>query len=109
MTPAEALRRAAAIAPDHEAYVYRGRRVSYGNWHELARRVAANLVDRGLERGDRLALVLPPRPEYAVAFLGAAGAGLVGAGVNPRLGNLQIVQILHDSGARAAVVIDRFG
>lgn len=108
MTPGDSLRRAAAEAPRAEAYVHRGRRLTFGRWNELSERFAANLVRRGLVRGDRVAVVLPPRPEYAVAFVGAAKAGLVTAGVNPRLADPEIVHVLRDSGARLAVAIDDF-
>jgi acyl-CoA synthetase (AMP-forming)/AMP-acid ligase II len=109
MTPGDCLRRAAREAPSQEAYVYHEHRVTYGEWLTLAERVGANLIAAGLRRGDRVALVLPPRPEYGVAYLGASLAGLLTAGVNPRLGNPEIEHVLRDCGARAAIAIDRFG
>ncbi|MGH7896851.1 MAG: class I adenylate-forming enzyme family protein [Candidatus Binatia bacterium] len=109
MTLGECLRRAAREAPDREAYLHRGERLRYADWQALAERAAAGLVSRGAEKGDRIALVLPPRPEYAVAYLAAAKAGLVTAGVNPRLADREIAHVLADSGARFVVTIDRFG
>ncbi|MGH2670931.1 MAG: AMP-binding protein, partial [bacterium] len=107
MTPGACLRRAAREAPGQEAFVYRGRRITYAEWCDLSEQVAGALLARGLGKSDRVALVLPPRPEYGIAYVGAAMAGLVTAGVNPRLGNPEVAHILGDS--RVAVTIDRFG
>ena len=108
MTLGQALDRAAGEAPDQEAYIYRGRRLRYAEWNERSRRVAANLVERGAVKGDRVALLLPPRPEYPIAYLAAAQAGLVTVGINPRLAEPEIAYVLRDAGARYVVAIDRF-
>lgn len=109
MTPGECLRRAARAAPDEAAFVHRDSRITYREWHELSGRIAASLLARGLEKGDRVALLLPPRPEFGIAYLGASRAGLVTAGVNPRLASPEVAHVLADCGARVVVTIDRFG
>ncbi|MEX2458536.1 MAG: class I adenylate-forming enzyme family protein, partial [Actinomycetota bacterium] len=53
-----------------------------------------------------VALLLPSTPEYPVAYLAAAKAGLVTSGINPRLGPREIGFILERSGARALVSED---
>ncbi|TML58826.1 MAG: acyl--CoA ligase [Actinobacteria bacterium] len=62
-----------------------GWEVTYADLDRLSDEVAAGFRTRGLREGDVVALVLPSVPEYAIAYLGAAKAGLVTAGVNPRL------------------------
>ena len=108
MTLGSALRAAARDEPARDAYVYRGRRLSYAAWDELSERAAAGLLARGAAKGDRVALVLPPRPEYAIGYLAAAKAGLIATGVNPRLADPEIAYVLRDCGARFVVAIDRF-
>jgi fatty-acyl-CoA synthase len=108
VTLGEALRRAARESPDAEAYVYGSRRVSYGKWNAASDGAAANLLERGATKGDRVAVLLPPRPEYGIAYLAAAKAGLVTVGVNPRLADPEIEHVLADSGARFVIAIDRF-
>ncbi len=108
MTLGQCLRAAAREAPAGEAYVYRDRRLTYAEWDEQSERAAGNWIARGLRKGDRVALVLPPRPEYAIAHLAAAKAGLVTVGVNPRLADPEILHVLTDSGAAAVVAVDRF-
>jgi fatty-acyl-CoA synthase len=49
-----------------------------------ARRRAAKLVQLGLEKGDRIALVIADPEEFVLSFLGAAVAGLVAVPIHPR-------------------------
>lgn len=75
----------AALAGDVEAaaLIYRGSRRSFG-WLELrSNGFAAALSAAGLKRGDRMLLCLQNVPEFVVALLGAAKAGLVTVPVNP--------------------------
>ncbi|MET0665969.1 MAG: AMP-binding protein, partial [Acidimicrobiales bacterium] len=68
------------------AYVAtQGWALSYADLDRLAGEVAVGLAERGLAEGDVLALVLPPTPEYLVAYLAAARLGATTAGVNGRL------------------------
>ena len=46
------------------------RRLSWGELQDIACKFANVLSDRGVERGDRVAMLLPPTPETAAAFLG---------------------------------------
>ena len=68
------------------AYVAtQGWAVTYADLDRLAGEVAVGLAERGLAEGDVLALVLPPTPEYLVAYLAAARLGAATAGINARL------------------------
>src|SRR5260221_287052 len=67
------LREAARRFGEEPAYVTTaGWPISYAELDALSDEVAAGLAHCGLTEGDVLALVLPPGPEYAVAFLAAA-------------------------------------
>ena len=71
---------------DATAYVApAGWAISYAEVDRLSDRVAAGLTARGLGLGDVVALVLPPGPEYLVAYLGAAKLGAITTGINDRL------------------------
>ncbi len=82
-------------------------------WHvllERSRRVAAGLVERGVEAGDRVAIVLPTSPEFCEAFFGAVLAGAVPVPLYPpvRLGRMDeyhaaTARMLSVSGARCVV------
>jgi acyl-CoA synthetase (AMP-forming)/AMP-acid ligase II len=85
MLPAIA-REAARQFADATAYVAPdGWELSYRDLDRVSDELAAGLSRRGLTAGDVLALVLPPSPEYPVAYLAAAKLGAITAGVNDRL------------------------
>ena len=62
-----------------------GFELTYADLDRLSDELAAGLARRGVRRGDRVALVVPPGAEYLVGYLGAAKLGAVTAGVNDRL------------------------
>jgi acyl-CoA synthetase (AMP-forming)/AMP-acid ligase II len=82
VTAREAARRFA----DATAYVAAdGWALSYRDLDRISDELAVGLVKRGVTAGDVVALVLPPSPEYPVAYLAAAKVGAITAGVNDRL------------------------
>lgn len=111
------LREVASREGDRDAFVWfppgraprEPRRMTYADWDRRSDAIAAGLASLGLGRGDVLALLLPPRPEYALCYLAAARIGVVTTGVNPRFGEAEIDFILRAAGARVAVVIGAHG
>jgi acyl-CoA synthetase (AMP-forming)/AMP-acid ligase II len=111
------LRETASREGDRDAFVWfppgraplDRRRMSYAEWDRRSDAIAAGLASLGLGRGDVLALLLPPRPEYALCYLAAAKIGVVTTGVNPRFGEAEIDLLLRASGARVLVAIASFG
>jgi acyl-CoA synthetase (AMP-forming)/AMP-acid ligase II/thioesterase domain-containing protein/acyl carrier protein len=77
--------------------------LGYGALHGLALEVAAGLGERGLGRGDRVALVLGNGPEAAAAFLAVAGAATC-APLNPAYTEDELAFSFDDLGVRAVVV-----
>ena len=54
----------------HEHFDGNVREVNWGELQELSNRFANVLRAHGVERGDRVAVVLPPTPETAAVFFG---------------------------------------
>lgn len=69
--------------------------------------VARGLVDLGLKRGDRLALLSENRPEWVWVDLACQLLGVVDVPIYPSLPSGQVEYILRDSGCRAMVVSDK--
>lgn len=75
-------------------------------WQELnaqANSLAHYLQARGLRAGEKVALLIPNRPEFMVGFFAALKAGGVVVPINVRLTASEIEYILKDSGAKALI------
>jgi long-chain acyl-CoA synthetase len=86
-----------------------GTTLTYDELDRLTRNFAAFLQGQlGLAKGDRLAIMLPNLLQYPVALFGAFRAGLTIVNVNPLYTARELQHQLHDSGARAIVVLENF-
>lgn len=82
--------------------------LNYGEFEHQSRAFAAWLLQRGLEKGARVAIMLPNLLQYPVALFGALRAGLVVVNVNPLYTARELRHQLADSGATAIVVLENF-
>ncbi|MFJ3902729.1 AMP-binding protein [Streptomyces sp. NPDC090025] len=106
-TVLHAFRAAAARTPEHPAVVYFDARLSYRELDALSDSVAGHLAAHGVERGDRVAVMLQNSPHFVLALLGAWKAGAVVVPLNPMYKSGEVGHALRDSGARAVVCSDR--
>jgi long-chain acyl-CoA synthetase len=90
------------------AFRFMGRDMSYAELDAQARALAAWFQGQGLERGDRVAIMLPNVPQYPVAVIAALRAGLVVVNVNPLYTPRELEHQLKDAGARAIVILENF-
>ncbi|HST26742.1 MAG TPA: AMP-binding protein [Rudaea sp.] len=91
------------------AFANMGRTLTYADIDRLSRRFAAYLRnDIKLERGDRVAIMLPNVLQYPVAIFGALRAGLTVVNTNPLYTARELRHQLHDAGVSAIVVLDNF-
>ena len=79
------------------------RRVSFGELQDLSNRFANVLEAIGVERGDRVATLLPSLPETAAVFLGTYKRGAILLSMSVLYGDEGIQHRLRDSGAKAVV------
>ncbi|MFF5976295.1 class I adenylate-forming enzyme family protein [Streptomyces sp. NPDC012769] len=102
-----AFRAAADRTPDHPALAYFDHRVPYREADALSDSVAGHLAARGVERGDRVAIMLQNSPHFVLALLGAWKAGATVVPLNPMYKSAEVGHALRDSGARAVICSDR--
>jgi acetyl-CoA synthetase len=79
------------------------RRVSWRELRDLSRRFANVLSAHGVERGDRVATLLPSLPETAAVFLGSYRAGCILLSMSVLYGDEGVSHRLRDSGAKLLV------
>lgn len=85
-----------------------GSRRTYHALERSAAGLAAHFRALDLEPGDRVAILSRNRPEFLIAYFGAAGAGIVLAPWNTRLTAAEHAAVLADSGARYILAEHRF-
>jgi acetyl-CoA synthetase len=79
------------------------RRHSYGELMDQANRLSNALAALGVQRGDRVAIVLPQRFETAVAYMAVLQMGAVGMPLSQLFGPDALEYRLHDSEAVVAI------
>ncbi len=102
-TLGEDLRAAAIRVADKEAVVAGGQRLSYAELDRAVDRVAAGLAQRGVERGDRVAVMLANSVGAAIAIYGVLRAGAAIVPLNPGLKCEKLAGLLTHSGATALI------
>lgn len=94
---------------DRPAFSNMGKTLSYGEIGRLSRHFAAYLQhELKLDKGDRIAIMLPNVLQYPVVLFGALRAGLTVVNTNPLYTARELRHQLSDSGARAIVVLENF-
>ena len=90
------------------AYKFMGASFSFRAIDDASRALAAWLQSTGLQRGDRVAIMMPNVPQYPVAVAAVLRAGLVVVNVNPLYTPRELEHQLKDSGAKAIVILENF-
>lgn len=94
MIPAKTAR----LAPGREALIdiASQRRITFGELDERVRRLANGLLDRGLLKGDRVAVLSRNCIEYMEVYFACARIGLIVQPLNWRLGEAELLRIFMD-------------
>ncbi len=93
---------------DRTAYSFMGHNIGYQETDVKSQALAAYFQSLGLEKGDRVAVMMPNVPQYPVAVAAILRAGLVVVNVNPLYTPRELEHQLKDSGAKAIVIIENF-
>ncbi len=102
------LRASARAYGEHPAIQFQGRTTTHAAFDHLTDRVAAGLVARGVEQGDRIALYCPNSDAFAIAYFGILKAGATVLPLNLLLNPKEIAYILKDAGANAIIYHELF-
>ncbi len=94
---------------DRPAFINMGQAMSFRKLEQRSRAFAAYLQQTlGLEKGDRVAIMMPNLLQYPVALFGVLRAGMVVVNVNPLYTPRELEHQLNDSGAKAIVIVSNF-
>jgi long-chain acyl-CoA synthetase len=104
----DVINRSCAEFKDQVAYVNFGAELTYGQVDRYSAAFAARMQALGLEKGDRIAIMMPNVLQYPIALAGALRAGLVVVNTNPLYTARELKHQLNDSGAKAIVIMENF-
>ncbi|MEM6818295.1 MAG: AMP-binding protein [Pseudomonadota bacterium] len=90
------------------AYANMGTEFSFAEIDAMSLSFASWLQAKGMNKGDRIALMMPNILQYPIALFGALRAGLVVVNVNPLYTQRELQHQMSDSGARAIVIVENF-
>lgn len=93
---------------DSPAYSNMGVTLRYRDIDRLSRNFAAFLQGLGLDKRDRVAIMMPNVLQYPVALFGVLRAGMVVVNVNPLYTPRELEHQLNDSGAAVIVIVENF-
>ena len=82
--------------------------ITFADLNVKANRVANGLQGLGVERGDRVAIMLPNIPEFVYSFVGILKLGAVAVPFNTLYKGGEIRHILKDSGAKVLIALTNF-
>jgi fatty-acyl-CoA synthase len=98
----------ATARPDGEAVVFRGERLTYPALRDRADTLARALLALGVRKGDRVALLLPNRPEWLVTAFAAAKIGAVTVAISTFSTPREIAWTLEHAQPRVIVTMEAF-
>ena len=90
------------------AFTCMGKTVTYFELCQQSSAIAAWLVEKGLQKGDRVAIMMPNILQYPAVLTAVLRAGLVVVNVNPLYTPRELEHQLKDSGAKAIFILENF-
>jgi len=93
---------------DRIAFSFMGKELSYKKLDTLSTDFGAYLQSRGLEPGDKIAIMMPNILQYPIALFGAMKAGLIVVNTNPLYTPREMEHQFNDSGCKAIIILENF-
>lgn len=90
-------------SPEAEALRWQGRSWSYTELNTAAKCCAEAMIAAGIRKGDRVAVLSPPRPEVVISMLAAFYCGAVWVGLNPKY-TLRELSVVLDNAQPAMLI-----
>lgn len=104
----EMLRRTTERNPDNVALIFRDKPITYQHLFGAVCAVAKGLRELGIEKGDRVAILLPNVPQFVMSYYGCQALGAIAVPTNPLLKPDELRYIYNDAGVKAALTIPMF-
>lgn len=106
LTLCQALDRTASKLPDKEAIVYKDRRITFRQMKDEINQLAKSFLKAGMQKGDRVGIMMTNCPEWIFARDAAIRAGAIWVPVNTRYKVMELEYILQHAGIDTLVIVD---
>jgi len=106
VTMPEALTRNAKQFSNHTALLYMGKKIFYPELERLVNRFGRALMDMGVKKGDKVAMLLPNIPQIVIANYATFRIGAVAVMNNPLYTERELEYQLNDSDSKILVTLD---
>ncbi|OSX55026.1 long-chain-fatty-acid--CoA ligase [Anoxybacillus ayderensis] len=100
------LKEAAEQFPHKTAIHFLGKELTYKEIYEQAIKLASYLQQLGLEKGDRVSIMLPNCPQAVISYYAVLFAGGIVVQTNPLYTERELQYQLNDSGAKIIIALD---
>ena len=97
---------ATASYPDSVFIRYKNKTFSYQQIGEFVERIRSFLINNGIQKGDRIGLVMPNIPQVVIAYYGILSAGGVVVAMNPRYTGDEFQKLIAESDVRVIFCLD---
>lgn len=92
--------------PNKIAIHFMGKEFTYKEVYDSAKKLAGYLQEIGIQKGDRVAIMLPNTPQSVISYYGILYAGGIVVQTNPLYMERELEFQMKDSGAKAIIVMD---
>ncbi len=106
ITLPELLGQTAAKSPEATALIYFGTQISYQHLQDQVNRLAAGLQALGVEKGDRVALMMPNCPQFVISYFAALRVGAIVTATSSMYTAREAAHQWNDAGVKI-VIADR--
>ena len=90
--------------PEKEALILGDHRLTYKQWNDQADHLARYLQQKGIQKGDKVVLMMPNVPDFAILYFAIIRAGGVAVPINARFSHDEVAYILDDCQAKGIFV-----
>lgn len=91
-----------------KAFSLMGKEITYGEVDTMSTQFGAYLNSRGLEPGDKVAIMMPNLLQYPIALFGVLKAGLIVVNTNPLYTEREMKHQFTDSDVKGIVIAENF-
>lgn len=92
---------------DSICIIYENLQYSYHQVDDLSDRIARFLISKGINKGDRVGIFLPNRPEFVISYYGILKAGGVVMAINPGFRQIEVKAQALESGISILILLQQ--